>query len=82
MAKHLFLSAVDLVCLKLTARTDRLSALRNSKATMLSEGSCNADEWTGEEGRMERRQEEEEGVFKEEATGRGVPEDEGGSKKE
>lgn len=45
MAKYLFLSGVDLVCLKPTARTDRLSALRSSKATMLSVGSCNTDEW-------------------------------------
>lgn len=45
VAKYLFLSGVDLVCLKPTARTDRLSARRSSEATMLSVGSWNTDEW-------------------------------------
>lgn len=74
MAKYLFLSGVDLVCLKPTARTDRLSALRSSKATMLSVGSCNTDEWGDGRGgwRDTRRGGEKE------ATGRGMAEDEGG----
>lgn len=44
-AKYLFLSGVDLVCLKPTARTDRLSTWCSSKATMLSAGSWSTDEW-------------------------------------
>lgn len=38
-AKYLFLSGVDLVCLKPAVRTDRLSARRSSKAMMLSDPS-------------------------------------------
>lgn len=50
VAKYLFLSGIDLVCLKPTVRTDRLSALRSSKAMMLSAVSCNTDEWRGSSG--------------------------------